>query len=1110
MKNFVKIAVLSIMLFVSANHAQAATFTVTDAADTTAVNTLRWAIGQANGNSGFDTIVLSAGLSFSVATALPAITEDVLVEGMGNTVQATGNFTLFTLATGSDSSTLQNLVLNNSSNGNGTGIQINSNFNIITRCVIGTDWANELTLGFSDGINVDGWNNMIGGNGGAGNSNIISSNNSSGVVLSSGEGNSICGNVIGLNMAQDTDLGNGTAGIAIFAADDNVVGLPVSGWGNVISGNGSYGIYASTDNTTMQNNMIGPNGTETATFANSYGIYISSSSNILIGGNGLANAGNVVSGNTSDGIYVSGSTAVSIYGNIIGLNSAQTANWGNQDAGIRMDSCSMNTIGSPTTGWGNVICGNEYGIQTYSSGATTIQNNLIGLNAAGAVYANGSEGIWLYNSYCNLIGGDSSASEGNIISGNGGSGIALYNDSAGNSVAGNIIGLDSIQANDRGNTGHGIDIGAAGDNYVGLPVSGWGNVISGNDQYGINLGSNGKNKIQNNLIGTNSSGADFGNAQGIYVSGSYGNLIGGLSSNAGNVISGNNDRGIYLASGEGNSICGNVIGLTPDQSTALTNYRGIQIDSANNTIGLPVSGWGNVISGNNYGIDAFGDADYTTIQNNIIGLNGSGTAIQNGYCGIWLRSEFSLVGGRLNANHYERNVISGNGYGEVIMNDSFGSSVSGNFINTSLDGNSVIADASENEAIYISSCKSTLVGGSNADVNNLRGNIITGLDTGIIIRLAASSGNTVVGNFINVLADGSVPGTGLTRGILINNSAQNNLIGHKGTGEGNLIAGVTNGIVVDSAGAINNGLFGNTITVFSTAGIVLSNGGNGTYAEPVITSCIGTAISGTSSGATDFIEIFKAEPGAGNGGSLVYLGSTTASGGVWSTTIASVLGEYVCATASDALNNTSSFSANALNAVPTATPTVTVTHSVTSTLTVSATVTPTCTVSLTPSPTPTITMTSTASATATGTPSITMTPTITATPTISATVTVTPTISVTSTVTLTHTPTSTWTITATVTQTPDDQIEYQGKKTLAYPNPGKDQVTFAINVNQTSEVKIHVYNLSGECIAKITGMVDALNQTVVWNCADIAPGLYMVRIQKDGVNLEKLKIAIVK
>ena len=93
---------------------------------------------------------------------------------------------------------------------------------------------------------------------------------------------------------------------------------------------------------------------------------------------------------------------------------------------------------------------------------------------------------------------------------------------------------------------------------------------------GIRLESGSNNVIEGNYIGTDVSGLlDRGNGfDGVFiVGGSAGNRIGGLLPGQGNVISGNNDEGLDLRSGSANRIEGNLIGLAADATTPSATSR---------------------------------------------------------------------------------------------------------------------------------------------------------------------------------------------------------------------------------------------------------------------------------------------------------------------------------------------------------------------------------------------------------------------------------------------------------------------------------------------------------------------------------------------------------
>ncbi len=69
------------------------------------------------------------------------------------------------------------------------------------------------------------------------------------------------------------------------------------------------------------------------------------------------------------------------------------------------------------------------------------------------------------------------------------------------------------------------------------------------------------NQVQGNYIGTDATGANArGNTfEGIYIQQARTNLIGGSTTGAGNVISANNTRGMWLTNSSWNTIQGNLL-----------------------------------------------------------------------------------------------------------------------------------------------------------------------------------------------------------------------------------------------------------------------------------------------------------------------------------------------------------------------------------------------------------------------------------------------------------------------------------------------------------------------------------------------------------------------
>jgi hypothetical protein len=90
------------------------------------------------------------------------------------------------------------------------------------------------------------------------------------------------------------------------------------------------------------------------------------------------------------------------------------------------------------------------------------------------------------------------------------------------------------------------------------------------------------------FIGTDVLGTSAkGNGGGVIIDDGEGNVIGGATLAARNLISGNNDTGVFVSeAAKGNSLQGNLIGTKKDGTTALGNRTGIHIvGGSNNTIG---------------------------------------------------------------------------------------------------------------------------------------------------------------------------------------------------------------------------------------------------------------------------------------------------------------------------------------------------------------------------------------------------------------------------------------------------------------------------------------------------------------------------------------------
>ena len=151
---------------------------------------------------------------------------------------------------------------------------------------------------------------------------------------------------------------------------------------------------------------------------------------------------------------------------------------------------------------------------------------------------NGSDGLDILDDG-NIIGGTTTA-ERNVISGNNASGI-FASAGSNNTIQGNYLGLNSLGTGDIGNGSHGLQIRTA-DNQIGGSNPDEGNVISGNGSTGITIASAGADgtQIQGNLIGTDASGSFAVRNTGIsgihIIEGATNSVIGGTNAEDRNVI----------------------------------------------------------------------------------------------------------------------------------------------------------------------------------------------------------------------------------------------------------------------------------------------------------------------------------------------------------------------------------------------------------------------------------------------------------------------------------------------------------------------------------------------------------------------------------------------
>jgi CSLREA domain-containing protein len=390
-----------------------------------------------------------------------------------------------------------------------------------------------------------------------------------------------------------------------------------------------------------------------------------------------------------NGITVGGGSGYTVRDNTVGIswNETQVGGIGNASDGIVVatnsvaDSVVLNNVVGNNDGHGITI--------SASSSSVLIAGNVVGLRPplgseptflptewAG----NGGDGIHVTpNADNNIIG--NSFFGGNVVSNNAG-GIRIRADD--NVIRANRIGIShpdgvapSHSESDYGNEGNALTLEGSGNIVGGADEA---NIIGNAALSGIRIGSTGTtpvagndNVIDVNYIGTDPSGADIGQTEGIRVENGTGNLILGAtiafnsngidvrsdssstlirrntivdnssngvrflsSGNLGTVsfsdanVIGNNNRGVRVSAGAGSvSIRRNYIG-TDASGADLGNSTGIQINGSN-PVNVGLSGTGNVIGNSNgSGIFLSSNANNVWILGNHIGIHPNGTPIGNG------------------------------------------------------------------------------------------------------------------------------------------------------------------------------------------------------------------------------------------------------------------------------------------------------------------------------------------------------------------------------------------------------------------------------------------------------------------------------------------------
>jgi parallel beta-helix repeat protein len=327
--------------------------------------------------------------------------------------------------------------------------------------------------------------------------------------------------------------------------------------------------------------------------------------------------------------------------------------------------------------------------------------------------------------------------------------------------------------------------------------------------------------------------------------------------------------GIFLGSGGGNTVAGNLIGVLRN-GTPAPNNTGVYLDgdSYDDVIGGVTTADRNVISGNSGGVEVNGYGN--AVQGNYIGTTKNGLAAAgNGFVGVVVhyQAKATTIGGAGG-----RNVISGNGVGvEITDSGATGNVVASNFIGTDKTGAVALPNAGAGVKILAGASSNTIGGTTKQARNIVSGN---GSD-GIVVSGAGTDGNVIEGNFVGADVTGKAPLGNAGSGILVDFGADNtyirnipnvvsangeqgieigrtqpvsgtvvdhNLIGTDATGTAALGNG-ENGVLIATGSSVNE-VASNLVSGNGSAGIRLTGGGtiqNSVYSNDIGMDAAGTA-----------------------------------------------------------------------------------------------------------------------------------------------------------------------------------------------------------------------------------------------------------------------------
>jgi parallel beta-helix repeat protein len=396
--------------------------------------------------------------------------------------------------------------------------------------------------------------------------NLISGNGRYGVLITNQSNfNLLEGNFIGTANSGLSALGNHLDGVAITNHSNNnslegtTQFLDPFIYYNVVSGNFGNGLrITDSDGTTIQADFFGLGSDDNTPVGNAgNGVVVEgTSANTTFGGR--IPLGNCVAANGKNGVLVQGkATGFTSLNTFCGEGAFVTdTNLGNSLDGFLITATGGNNLIQVTqvdnSGRDGIeISGEASGVQV----AVTIVGGFI--NGGAALPNHGNGVVVSGDAHGNLIGGsttETTIGSHSVFSANDGYGVVFSGTAHNNQVNNTYIGTD-VEGNAKG----GILFGPGSySNTVGSTNTNFPTVISGNDGDGIDMNGTKGNTVVATLIGLfptlKGVQAKPNSGNGILIVNSSNNVIGGLAKGAGNIIANNGGNGVFVQSGQRDTI----------------------------------------------------------------------------------------------------------------------------------------------------------------------------------------------------------------------------------------------------------------------------------------------------------------------------------------------------------------------------------------------------------------------------------------------------------------------------------------------------------------------------------------------------------------------------